>query len=43
MFIINPLHGGGWGSLFATHPSTEERRPPERMAREMDQDPQHGP
>ena len=24
MFIINPLHGGN-GSLFATHPSTEER------------------
>jgi heat shock protein HtpX len=44
MFIINPLHGGGWGSLFATHPSTEERVARlERMAREMDQDPQHGP
>ena len=25
MFIINPLHGGGLTSLFATHPSTEER------------------
>jgi heat shock protein HtpX len=25
MFIINPLHGGGWSGLFASHPSTEER------------------
>ncbi len=25
MFIINPLHGGNWSSLFASHPSTEER------------------
>ncbi len=25
MMIINPLHGGGIGSLFSTHPSTEER------------------
>jgi heat shock protein HtpX len=25
MFIINPLHGGGLSSLFASHPSTEER------------------
>lgn len=25
LFIINPLHGGGLGSLFATHPSTEQR------------------
>jgi len=23
--IMNPLHGGGLKSLFATHPSTEER------------------
>jgi heat shock protein HtpX len=25
MFIVNPLHGGGWSGLFASHPSTEER------------------
>ena len=25
MFIINPLHGGNFGNLFASHPSTEER------------------
>ena len=25
MFIINPLHGGGLSSLFASHPSTDER------------------
>lgn len=25
MFIINPLHGGGMRSLFATHPNTQER------------------
>jgi len=25
MMIVNPLHGGGIGSLFSTHPSTEER------------------
>jgi heat shock protein HtpX len=25
LFIINPLHGGNWSSLFASHPSTEER------------------
>jgi heat shock protein HtpX len=25
LFIINPLHGGGIGSLFSTHPSTQER------------------
>jgi heat shock protein HtpX len=25
MFIVNPLHGGGISSLFASHPSTEER------------------
>jgi heat shock protein HtpX len=25
LFIINPLHGGGLGSLFATHPSVEQR------------------
>lgn len=25
LFIVNPLHGGGIGSLFSTHPSTQER------------------
>jgi heat shock protein HtpX len=25
MFIVNPLHGGGLTSMFATHPPTEER------------------
>lgn len=25
MFIVNPLHGGNWSGLFASHPSTEER------------------
>ena len=25
MFIINPLHGGNFSTLFATHPSTEQR------------------
>src|SRR6185437_8782985 len=25
LFIINPLHGGGMSTLFASHPSTEER------------------
>jgi heat shock protein HtpX len=25
LFIINPLHGGSFGSLFSTHPSTEDR------------------
>jgi heat shock protein HtpX len=25
LFIVNPLHGGGIGRLFATHPPTEER------------------
>jgi heat shock protein HtpX len=25
LFIINPLHGGGLGSWFSTHPSTEQR------------------
>ncbi len=25
MFIVNPLKGGGWISLFSTHPPTEER------------------
>jgi len=44
MFIINPLHGGGFGSLFATHPSTEERIARlEAMAAEMGQEPKRGP
>jgi heat shock protein HtpX len=44
MFIINPLHGGNFGSLFATHPSTEERIARlEAMAAEMGQAPQRGP
>ena len=25
LFIVNPLHAAGLQSLFATHPSTEER------------------
>jgi heat shock protein HtpX len=44
MFIINPLHGGNFGSLFATHPSTEERIARlEAMAADMGQAPQKGP
>jgi heat shock protein HtpX len=44
MFIINPLHGGNFGSLFATHPSTEERIARlEAMAAEMGEKPQQGP
>ena len=44
MFIINPLHGGTFGSLFATHPSTEERVARlKAMAVEMGQSPQGGP
>jgi heat shock protein HtpX len=44
MFIINPLHGGGLGSLFATHPSTEQRIARLRgMANEMGQEPERGP
>lgn len=44
MFIINPLHGGNFGSLFATHPSTEERIARlEAMAADMGQAPQQGP
>jgi len=44
MFIINPLHGGGIGSLFATHPSTEDRIARlEEMAAEMGQQPRRGP
>ena len=44
MFIINPLHGGNFGSLFATHPSTEERIARlQAMAAEMDQNRERGP
>jgi len=44
MFIINPLHGGNFGSLFATHPSTEERIARlEAMAAEMGQAAPQGP
>ncbi len=44
MFIINPLHGGSFGSLFATHPSTEERVARlEAMAAEMGQTSERGP
>jgi len=25
LFIVNPLGGGGFGNLFRTHPTTEER------------------
>jgi heat shock protein HtpX len=25
LFIVNPLHGGGWTRLFSTHPPTGER------------------
>jgi heat shock protein HtpX len=44
MFIINPLHGGNLGNLFATHPSTEERVARLRaIAAELGQAPQPGP
>jgi heat shock protein HtpX len=44
LFIINPLHGGGLGSWFSTHPSTEQRISRLRvMAMEMGQAPQSGP
>ncbi len=43
MFIVNPLHGG-LTSLFASHPSTEERIARLRaMAAQMDQTPDPGP
>ena len=36
LFIVNPLHGHGLGSLFATHPSTADRiRRLEEMAQSM--------
>jgi heat shock protein HtpX len=44
LFIINPLHGGGLGSWFSTHPSTEERIARLRaMAAEMGQASQINP
>jgi len=44
MFIINPLHGGGLSSLFASHPSTDERIARlKAMAAEMGQSPKPGP
>jgi len=44
LFIINPLHGGNFGALFATHPSTEQRVAKLRaMANEMGQAPEVGP
>jgi heat shock protein HtpX len=44
LFIVNPLHGGGLGRWFATHPSTEERVARLRaMAAEMGQAPERGP
>jgi heat shock protein HtpX len=44
MFIINPLHGGNFSQLFATHPSTEQRVAKLRaMANEMGQAPEAGP
>jgi heat shock protein HtpX len=44
MFIVNPLHGGGLSSLFASHPSTEERIARlKAMAAEMGQLPKPAP
>jgi len=44
MFIINPLHGGGISSLFASHPSTAERVARlKALAGEMGQAPAPGP
>jgi heat shock protein HtpX len=44
MFIINPLHGGNLGNLFASHPSTEERIARlQSMATQFGQAPQPGP
>ena len=44
LFIINPLHGGGLGSLFASHPATEQRIARlEAMAREIGQAKSAGP
>ena len=44
MFIINPLHGGGLSSLFASHPSTDERIARlQAMAADIGQAPKPGP
>ena len=44
MFIINPLSGGNFRSLFTTHPSTEERvRRLTLLAAELGQAPKPGP
>jgi heat shock protein HtpX len=44
MFIINPLHGGNFGNLFASHPSTEERIARlKSIAAQLGQAPQPGP
>jgi len=44
LFIINPLHGGNFSTLFATHPSVEQRVARLRaMANEMGQAPEVGP
>ena len=44
LFIINPLHGGSFSTLFATHPSVEQRVTRLRqMANEMGQAPEAGP
>jgi heat shock protein HtpX len=44
LFIINPLHGGNFSTLFATHPSTEQRVARLReMANDMGQAPEAGP
>ena len=44
MFIINPLHGGNFGNLFASHPSTEERIARlQTIAAELGQAPQQSP
>ena len=44
LFIINPLHGGSFSALFATHPSVEQRVSRLRqMAGEMGQEPEAGP
>ena len=44
LFIINPLHGGNFSTLFATHPSVDQRVARLRaMASEMGQAPEAGP
>jgi heat shock protein HtpX len=44
MFIVNPLHGGGLASMFATHPPMEQRVARlKEMAAQMGQEPPAGP